>query len=33
MLQDFKEISLGNAWRHNPRAQGWIDRVRGFFGG
>jgi molecular chaperone DnaJ len=30
-LQEFEEISKGNAQRHNPRAQGWLDRVKEFF--
>ena len=33
LLQEFEEISKGNAQRHSPRAQGWLDRVRDFFGG
>ncbi|HLA35903.1 MAG TPA: molecular chaperone DnaJ [Rhodocyclaceae bacterium] len=31
LLQEFEEISQGNAGRHNPRSQGWLDRVRDFF--
>jgi molecular chaperone DnaJ len=31
LLQEFEEISKGNAQRHNPRAQGWLDRVKEFF--
>jgi molecular chaperone DnaJ len=33
LLREFEEISQGNASRHNPKAQGWLDRVRDFFGG
>ncbi|MCE9642448.1 MAG: molecular chaperone DnaJ, partial [Betaproteobacteria bacterium] len=33
LLQEFEEISKGNAQRHSPRAQGWLDRVKDFFGG
>ena len=32
LLQEFEEISKGNAQRHSPRAQSWLDRVRDFFG-
>jgi molecular chaperone DnaJ len=31
LLEEFEEISRGNAERHNPKAQGWLDRVREFF--
>jgi molecular chaperone DnaJ len=31
LLQEFEEISQGNAQRHNPRAQSWLDRVKEFF--
>jgi len=33
LLREFDEISRNNAARHNPKAQGWIDKVREFFGG
>jgi molecular chaperone DnaJ len=33
LLREFEEISQGNAQRHSPRAQSWLDRVRDFFGG
>ncbi len=33
LLQEFDEISRGNSARHNPKAQGWMDRVKDFFGG
>jgi molecular chaperone DnaJ len=33
LLREFEEISSGNATRHNPKAQGWMDKVRDFFGG
>ncbi len=33
LLREFEEISQGNAAKHNPKAQGWMDRVREFFGG
>ena len=32
LLREFEEISSGNATRHNPKAQGWMDKVRDFFG-
>lgn len=31
LLTEFEEISKGNTHRHNPRAQGWIDKVKEFF--
>ena len=31
LLREFEEISQGNAGRHNPRAKGWMDRVKEFF--
>lgn len=31
LLREFEEISQTNAERHNPRAKGWMDRVRDFF--
>jgi molecular chaperone DnaJ len=33
LLREFEVISQGNATKHNPKAQGWIDKVREFFGG
>ncbi len=33
LLREFEEISRNNAAHHNPKAQGWIDKVREFFGG
>lgn len=33
LLREFEEISQTNAERHNPRAKGWMDRVRDFFAG
>ena len=33
LLHEFEQISQGNASRHNPKAQSWLDRVRDFFGG
>jgi len=27
LLQEFEEISQGNAQLHSPRAQSWLDRV------
>ena len=33
ILEEFEEISRGNAERHSPRAQGWMDRVKEFFSG
>jgi molecular chaperone DnaJ len=33
LLREFEEISQGNAERHNPRAKGWMDRVKDFFAG
>ena len=32
LLHEFEEISSGNAVRHNPKAQSWMDKVRDFFG-
>jgi len=31
LLQEFESISQDNASTHNPKAQGWIDKVREFF--
>ncbi|MCB1889006.1 MAG: molecular chaperone DnaJ [Rhodocyclaceae bacterium] len=33
LLQEFEEISVSNADRHNPKARGWMDKVKEFFGG
>ena len=33
LLREFEEISQGNHATHNPKAQGWLDKVREFFGG
>jgi len=33
LLREFEAISQGNAARHNPKAQSWLDKVREFFGG
>ena len=33
LLREFEESASGNATRHNPKAQGWMDKVRDFFGG
>ena len=33
LLHEFEEISQGNHATHNPKAQGWLDKVREFFGG
>jgi molecular chaperone DnaJ len=33
LLAEFETISQGNAQHHNPRAHGWMDRVREFFSG
>ncbi|MBR0566197.1 molecular chaperone DnaJ [Azoarcus sp. L1K30] len=32
LLQEFESISSGNVDRHNPKAKGWMDKVREFFG-
>jgi molecular chaperone DnaJ len=31
LLTEFEEISKGNTKLHNPRAHGWLDRVKEFF--
>jgi molecular chaperone DnaJ len=31
LLREFEEISQGNDGRNNPKAQGWLDRVKEFF--
>ena len=33
LLREFEESASGNATRHNPNAQGWMDKVRDFFVG
>ncbi|HTH40139.1 MAG TPA: molecular chaperone DnaJ [Rhodocyclaceae bacterium] len=33
LLKEFEEISQGNAEKHNPRAQSWMDKVKDFFAG
>ncbi len=33
LLREFDEISRANSARHNPKAQGWMDKVRDFFAG
>ncbi|RTL53029.1 MAG: molecular chaperone DnaJ [Rhodocyclaceae bacterium] len=33
LLKEFEEISQGNAQKHNPRAQSWMDKVKDFFAG
>ncbi|QDX80672.1 molecular chaperone DnaJ [Denitratisoma sp. DHT3] len=33
LLREFEDISQEHAERHNPRAKGWMDRVRDFFAG
>ncbi|AWI80246.1 MAG: molecular chaperone DnaJ [Betaproteobacteria bacterium HGW-Betaproteobacteria-13] len=32
LLEEFESISSGNVDRHNPKAKGWMDKVREFFG-
>ena len=32
-IKGVRSSSQGNAQRHSPRAQGWLDRVKDFFGG
>jgi molecular chaperone DnaJ len=31
LLQEFETISGGDAERHNPRANSWMDKVKEFF--
>ena len=31
LLNEFEEISKSNAQLHNPKAQGWMDKVKDFF--
>ena len=33
LLREFEQISQDDAGKHNPKAQGWLDKVREFFGG
>jgi len=33
LLREFEEITQKDAGRHNPRAKGWLDRVKDFFEG
>ncbi|HTY04205.1 MAG TPA: molecular chaperone DnaJ [Rhodocyclaceae bacterium] len=33
LLREFEDINRGDAARHNPKAQSWMDRVKDFFGG
>ena len=33
LLREFGDISCSNTGRHNPKAQGWMDKVKDFFGG
>jgi molecular chaperone DnaJ len=33
LLREFEEISQGNSAKHNPKAQGWLDKVKEFFAG
>lgn len=33
LLQEFDTINKGNADKQNPRAKGWMDKVRNFFSG
>jgi molecular chaperone DnaJ len=32
LLKEFDDISRANSARHNPKAQGWMDKVKEFFG-
>jgi len=32
LLREFEAISQGDSDRHNPRAKGWMDKVKEFFG-
>jgi molecular chaperone DnaJ len=31
LLREFESISQQDSTRHNPRAKGWMDKVRDFF--
>ncbi|HTY99469.1 MAG TPA: DnaJ C-terminal domain-containing protein, partial [Rhodocyclaceae bacterium] len=33
LLREFEAISQEHSGRHNPRAQSWMDKMKGFFGG
>jgi molecular chaperone DnaJ len=33
LLREFDDISRSNSARHNPKAQSWMDKMKGFFGG
>ena len=33
LLREFEGISAQDAARHNPRAKGWLDKVKEFFDG
>jgi molecular chaperone DnaJ len=33
LLREFDAISLSNVAQHNPKAQSWTDKMKGFFGG
>jgi molecular chaperone DnaJ len=33
LLQEFETISQRDSGRHNPRAKGWLDKVKEFFEG
>jgi molecular chaperone DnaJ len=33
LLREFEAISQEDAARHNPRAKGWLDKVKEFFEG
>lgn len=33
LLREFEQISQDDAGKHNPKAQGWLDKVREFFAG
>ncbi len=33
LLREFDDLSRSNSAKHNPKAQGWMDKVRDFFGG
>jgi molecular chaperone DnaJ len=32
LLREFDDISRTNSAKHNPKAQGWMDKVKDFFG-
>jgi len=33
LLREFEAISAQDSARHNPRAKGWLDKVKEFFDG